>query len=438
MPAPPRPDRAAPAAALPAEGAPLAAQVRQPAPEMPLAAYAARLRGAGELLATAWEDRELARELMEMPALERIDAALHEPRFHRDTLARLLALEAESALDDPARNPCPVAELAAAIASCLPRDAQGKARRAAAWAYWLLGKALLGASQWRLAEGAFEGMCAFIPRGERSEEEALACAGLAQVREDTGNVDAAAALYLRAAWLFAKLGSAAPAAASQAQLGLLLHESGDLVNATLPLRGALGLLDPAFAPSLAARLWLALAQIQAMLGDTAAAESLRRAQALYPLAPSPEEAIARRWHEAKIALAAGEDAVAEARLDRVRRALLARGSLLEAARSTFEQLLLTIDGQRFDAARELVAALAAAAPGGGEPWAGAMADLVRLAADQPGASYQAGLDLKRRLRHAPPIGADRAPLLRSSRHLADRLLRQQGELEAPVGAAAGL
>jgi hypothetical protein len=407
----------------------------------PPPAYAAGLSATERLLARAAEDRELAAELLRMGPLARIEAATHEPRFHRYSLVQLLAIDTEAALDawgSAAGDPRPLAELGAALAAALPRDGQGKARRAAAWAWWLLGKAWLAASQRRLAEKAFQAVYAFLPRGEASEEEALSAVGLAQVWEDCGNVEAAAAQYLLAAYRYARLDATLPAAACQAQLGFLLYESGDLEGAAGPLRAGLELLDPAFAPSLAARMWLVLAEIETMLhADLAAAESLHRARRLYRLAPSPGERVERIWREARIALAAGADA--EARLDVVRRQLLAHGSLAEAARSTFELLLLRLDDLRFEAAGELATALAAAFPPAAAGLAAEMASLVSLAAaDHPLAYHQAHQDLTVRLRHQAPASPDRRPLLRPTRWLADRLLCRRAELEDPIGAAAGL
>ena len=406
---------------------------------MPLAAYDTS-RKAAELLATAREDRELLRQLMAMPALERIEAALGEARFRRYTLARMLALEAESALGDPARDPRAVAELGAAIAGTLPRDPEGTARRTAAWAYWLLGKALLQAGQWRLAEDAFQSISAFIPRGvPASEGEALACLGMAQLHEDLGHEQQAAALFLRAAYLYAKRGDPWPEAACQAQLGLLLHRTGDLESAARPLRAALGLIDAAFAPSLAARLRLVLAGVETVLGDAVAAgEQLRQARQLYPLAPSPVEEIERRWSEARIAAAADERETAESLLERVRRELLDRGSLDEAARCSCELLLIQIESRRYDAASQLAVDLARAFPPAGEPWAPELATLARLAAEEPEKCYPASCELRRRLRRPPAACPGRPELLVPARVLADRLFRGCGELEDPIGAAADL
>jgi hypothetical protein len=429
-------------------------RVRRAAPrcrlaaELPLAAYETGLASAAGLLATAEEDRRLADRLLALPPREREDAALHDPRYRRPTLAQLLALRAESELFEPAGDPRATAELGAAIASALPRDPAGKARRLAALAHWLLGKALLKAAQWRPAESSFRCMFAFIPGRGPAEETALACAGLAQVCADTGDVDAAVAQFLQAAWVFSKLGAAAPAAGCQAELGLLLLDSGDLVNAGTSLRAAAELLDPAFAPSLAARLRLALAEVAAALGDRAAAgEELRRARALYRLAPAAAEGVERRRREARIAAASGDVAAADALLEPVRRELLARGSLDEAARSTFEHVLLRIEERRLGEVGELTGQLAAAFPGAGEGerWAEEMAGLARVAGTNPDGVYRAccelGLRLRLRLRQATPpdsCQAGRPPLVTPLRLLADRLLRRRGELEDPIGAGMGL
>jgi tetratricopeptide (TPR) repeat protein len=254
-----------------------------------------------------------------------------------------------------------------------------------------------------------------------------------------GHEQQAAALMLRAAYLYAMRGERAPEAACQAQLGLLLHRTGDLESAGRPLRAALGLFDAAFAPSLAARLRLALAGIETVLGHAAAArKQLRRARALYPLAPSPAEQVARRWREARIAAAAGKNDRAEALLEQVRRELLDRGSLDEAARCSCEQLLIQIENRRFDAADRLAADLERAFPPAGEPWARELAALARLAAMEPGACYPASYELRRRLRRPAAACPGRPALLVPARALADRLLRGCGELEDPIGAAAEL
>lgn len=440
MPAPRHSAKAPASAPARPAGAADSAAPRERAAERPAPARDAGLGDAGEILATARENGELVRQLMAMPVLERIEAALGDVRFHRPTLARMLALQAESALGDPACDPRPVAELGAAIAGTLARDPGGQAQRVAAWAYWLLGKALLRATQWRLADDAFQSISAFIPRGSlASEAEAFGCLGFAQLQEDLGHEQQAGALFLRAAYLHAKRGDRPREAACQAQLGLLLQRSGDLESALRPLRAALRLFDAAFAPSLAARLRLTLAGIETVLGRAdAAGEELRQARALYPLAPSPAEEIERSWSEAKIAVAGGENDKAEALFERVRRELLDRGSLAEAAHCSCEQLLILIESCRFDAAGQLAADLARAFPPAGEPWARELAALACLAVEEPAACYPASYELKRCLRRPEIAHSGRPALLVPARVLADRLFCGCGELEDPIGAAGDL
>jgi hypothetical protein len=426
MPAPPRPD-----------SAPLVAPRSEPAAEAaPVATYEARLSGAERLLARAAEDHELAAELLRMEPLARIAAAGSEPRFHRPSLVRLLALEVEAALDDPARDPRPAAELGATLAAAVPRDGQGKARRAAAWAWWLFGKALLGACQWRLARSAFQAMGAFIPRQGPAEEAALAAAGLGQAWEDAGEVDAAELQLLYAAYLYSRLDADTQSASCYAQAGFVRYETGSFENAAPALRAGVERLDAAFAPSLAARIWLVLAEIETTLERrAAAAECLDRARALYPLARSGAEKLDRTWRLARIALAAGDDARADALYERVRLRLLARGSLDEAARCTCEQTLARIEARRYAAAGETARALAGAFPGA-EELAAEIAALPRLAAKSRDAALEATLAVRQRLRQQPLALPGRLPALTPTRLLADRLLRQRGELEDPIGSAA--
>jgi hypothetical protein len=407
----------------------------------PLAPRAAGLPRTFALLSGAGTDAQLAARLMAMPACERQAAALDDPRFRRRSLWQLLVLRAESELFDFAADARPTAELAAAIASVLPRDAAGTAWRSAALAYWLFGKALLKARQWRLADDAFRTVFACVPKAGATEETALAAVGQAQVAADTGAVDAAIAQFLLAAHGFSRVGAVQAVAACQAELGLVLLESGDLTTARLPLATAVRLLDAGAAPSLAARLRLGLAEIAAVLdGPAAAGEELGRARALYELAPdgpAGPEALERRWREARIAAAVGDAAGAAARFDEVRRQLLRRGSAAEAARCTFERLLLSIDARSFADVAGLTGALARAFPGAGERWAREMEALAALATGDPDAVYAPCWDLRRRLRQVAPLEPARPPLLRPARLLSDRLLRRRGELEDPIGDGQG-
>jgi hypothetical protein len=415
---------------------------RRGGPPAPLAAYEAQPSSAVALHAAAEADADLAARLMALTPGERQAEALRDPRYRRPTLARLLALRAESELFDPAGDPLPTAELAVAVASALPHEPGGRGWQAAALAHWLLGKAQLKAREWHLAEQSFRRMSTVILDGGPSEERALATVGRAQLAADRCDVDGACEQFLHAVDGFALLGSAQSTAACYAELGLLLLNTGDLTAARMPLGVAVRLLDAGGAPSLAARLHLARAEVAMALDERALASAeLARAQALYPLAPDSTagpEALERRWREGRIAAAAGDGDGAAELLEQVRRELLVRGSLAEAARCTFDELLLRIDARRSSDVEDLTGALAQAFPGEGERWAEEMAWLARLAADRPETVDAPCWGLRGRLRLALLADPARPSLLIPARRLTDRVLRRRGELEDPIGAGGGL
>jgi tetratricopeptide (TPR) repeat protein len=401
---------------------------------------------AATLLAAAELDHCLAALLLRLPPNRRQAAIRGDSRFRRLTLAQLFALRAESELHQPSSSSVETAELAAIIASELAADVgacdmpEPKLADTAALAHWLLGKALLERRLWRLAEESFHSVFVFVADRGPCEPQALACAGLAQLYLELDQLDTATALALSAADLFGQLDAARPAAACLALLGLALHDAGDLFNAVHALRKSLRLLgDPAFAPSLAARLHLALAEISTHLGrSTAAGAYLERARRLYPLSSSLPEGTERTWREARIAAAAGHPEAADPLFDRARRALLAQGSLGEATRCTLDHLLLRIDCGRPDSIPDLTAALADAFQPAGQGWAQDLALVARFPATRAPERYAAVHRLRLRLRQEPRGDAKRPPLLIPARVLIDRLLRWRGEHEDPIGAATGL
>ncbi|HEY6320550.1 MAG TPA: hypothetical protein VJA16_03205 [Thermoanaerobaculia bacterium] len=401
---------------------------------------------AATLHATAELDHCLAALLLRLPPDRRQAAIRADSRFRRLTLAQLFALRAESELHQPSSTSVVTAELAAIIADELVADVgacdapDAKLADTAALAHWLLAKALLKSGRFRLAEESFRCVFPFVADRGPCEPQALACAGLAQLYQDLDQLDTATALALSAADLFCQLDAARPAAACLAQLGLALHEAGDLFNAAHALRRSLRLLgDPAFAPSLAARLHLALAEISTPQGrSTSAGAHLERARRLYPLSPSLPEDTERTWREARIAAGDGRPADADPLFDHARRALLAHGSLAEATRCTLDQLLQRLDCGRPHSAPELTAPLAAAFEPAGREWAERLAHLASLPATRAAERYAAVHRLRLDLRQEPRGEATRQPLLLPARVLIDRLLRWRGEHEDPIGAATGL
>jgi hypothetical protein len=406
--------------------------------EMSFASYDAALGSVAPLLAAAEEDCRLARQLVAMPPIARVEAAAYNRRFRRVSLARMMVLQAEAALFEPGGDPRLLAELGTVIAGALAREVKGGGRRTAALGSWLLGKGLLRSWHRRLAREAFRGMGVLLREGEISEEAGLMSAGLAQFHEDIGDVEGATACWLRSASVYSRLGAAQPVAACHAQLGLLLVESGDLVNARFALGGALRLIDAAFTPSLTARVRLAMAEIEAGLGDPGGArEQVERARKLYALAPAPAEGIERSWREGRIAAASRQDGEAERQLGAARVALLRGGSLREAARVTLDQVLLRIGGGAGAgvAVAELTAPLAAVFAGAGEKWAADMEAMAQRAAAKPEESYRESAEMRTRLRRIRRADPRWPPLLTSSRMLGDRLLRGHGEQEDAIGAA---
>jgi hypothetical protein len=315
------------------------------------------------------------------------------------------------------------------------------------------------------AEVALQVTFAYIPSHRPSEERGLACYAFAQLDADMQRQEDSIGLGTVAAFDFFQLGAEGPAAACYAQVGLLQQEGGDLEHAAADLNRALRFLDgsgdPGLAPSHTARVLLALAEAEATLGggaagggSSAARQHLRRARRLYRLAPLPGESVEHEWREAKVAAAAGRLAEAEAKLDGVRRQLLAAGSLAEAARATFDQVQLRLDAGNADGVEELAGDLEGAFPGGaagggagdgaggaqggggliggegeraGEPWAWTIAAIGRLAGGPPGELQAASTWLRRRLRFQPPMSPERPALIVPWRTLTDRLLRGYGE-----------
>ena len=390
----------------------------------------------------AQEDWELADGLLALPRAEGRLAVESDPSYHRLGLARLFVMAAEVALlADRATDAEPAAELAVAVALQLPSDGGGQVRRTAALGQWLLGKALLRGRSWAQAARAFEVMYAHLPDQAPSAERGLAAYGLAQLYADLESLDAATGMGMLAARQFSLLGATAPAAACHAQAGLLLQESGDLEAAATQLMVALRVLvkDPALAPSLSARLLLALAWVETTMGrDDDARRRVQSARLLYPLAPSRAESVERGWREALALAAAGRAAAAERGLDRVRRRLLEAGSLAEATRATVDHAELRIGAGRGDSVGKLAAALAGAFPGEGESWAQEIAGLARLAgAGRSNERYLARQELGVSLRLEAPATPRRPALIAPWRSLTDRLLRGHAESPEASGAVGG-
>jgi hypothetical protein len=392
-----------------------------------------------DLLARAQEAAALAKALMAMPRVDRLQAARQEARFHRRTLLTLFNLEAESALLQPRGRDVgeEEAEAATVLAARLPRDPRGRVGRAGALAHWLLGKARLHRGDLAGAVQSFVEIVAFLDDPEEPcEEKALAAAGWAQVDQQVGAWDEAVAHFQQAAFAFAHAGATLPTAACLAEIGFILLTTNDLLLARRNLERAWKLLDSALAPTVAARIALSCAEIEVRLAGDAESLWLQRAHSLYPLPAQPFEELARAWTEGRIATAAGRYGEAELLLQSVRPQLLAQGSLSEAVRISCDHLTLRLEAAQPLQVDALADALDKAFPhNDGAPWAGALLDLAKTAAARGRDAYYTAVQLLvERLSALAPV-AGRPDLLPSLRVLTDRLLRHHGEFEDPIGAA---
>ncbi len=391
-----------------------------------------------DLAARAQEAGELSEELMGMGRAERVKAARQEKRFHRAALLTLLNLEAESALLQPRGRDVgeQEAEVATILAACLVHEPRGDAVPPGALAHWLLGKARLERADLEGAVRSFQGMLAFA--GDpvvTSEAKALAAAGWAQVDQAMGAWDEAVAHFRLAGSAFAGIGATLAAAACLAEIGFTLLTTKDLLLGRRNLQRAWRLLDTELAPTMAARVALGCAEIEAQLGEGAERQWLARAQGLYGLRTQPCEDLARAWTEGRIAAAAGRHGEALVLLERAQAGLVVQGSLGEAVRVSCDQLSLRLAAGQPLQADAIADALGSAFPDAGAAWARAMLDLADIAAAQGRDAYQIAVDvlLERLPAHEPLPG--RPDALTPRRALTDRLLRHRGEFEDPLGGA---
>jgi hypothetical protein len=391
-------------------------------------------------LAAAREDARLLAILLAAPADERLTMISEEKRFHRASLAALLAMRAEASLLRPGSDAAgaEVAMLAVAVAGEAGFRGGTKERRAVALAGWLFSSHLLqdGAPLAAAAKSLYLALHFAAEEGP-TEELALVLSGLAHLNEGTGRFDDAVVEYRRASDTFRRVGGdPSPRAACLAEAGFLLLDMDALVLARRTLQEAFRLLDPALSPSLAVRLANGCAEAQARAGKVALAAAWReRAKRLASLPAAPDEEVRRRWSEGRIAAATGRPELARVRLDAVSAELLARGSLAEAVRCACDRLLAQARMNQTAQADDGIAPLIEAFGPPASPWAAALARLATRARTDVGSSRQAGVELLLRLRRELPAVPGRPDLLTPDRLLCNRLRRHRGEHEDPLGAA---
>jgi hypothetical protein len=392
-------------------------------------------------LATAKEDARLLDILLASPADEQLTLITKEERFRRSGLAALLAMRAEAALLQPGSDAAggQMALLGLAVAGELGYRGGTKERRAAALAGWLLSShLLLDSTQLAPAAKALYLALQFSAEGEPTEEQALVFSGLAHLNEGAGLFDEAVIEYRRASATFRQVGGdASPQAACLAEAGFLLLDMEALVLARRTLQEAFRRLDPALSPSLAVRLANACAEAHARAEKPATSDAWRqRAERLAQLPAAPGEEVRRRWSEGRIAATMGRHHLARARLDAVSGELFARGSLVEAVRCVFDQLVARRSAAQELPDQELLGPLIAAFGPPAAPWAAALAQLAARSREDVAPLHRAGVELLLRLRRERPVAPGRPDLLIPDRLLCNRLLRHRGEHEDPLGAAA--
>jgi tetratricopeptide (TPR) repeat protein len=278
------------------------------------------------------EARQLYRELLALESHQR-NEALREKRFRSLDLAELLLATSEEAQPEEPRRSEELATLAWHIADkAFEGELVARADDAMARARCLTGNArrLLGDPEG--AERQLRAAVSMLTGAPNSRERGFFCQMLALLREDQKRPDEATALLWRAVGIFKERGETESQAACLCRLGFLFFEQDDFEHAVRVLTPARGLLSAHRAPALLARCNLGLAVSHAMLGREDEARALAgESRLLRASAPASGEALALDWLEGKLALRVGELALAEAKLDGVRKRLLSEERQMEAA-----------------------------------------------------------------------------------------------------------
>jgi len=266
--------------------------------------------------------------------------------------AGALLAEAEAALDDPAR----AERLAASARDILiaqDDDPEGQSARLLFSSFALLvhcrrvGGKLEGAEE--AAREALPFLC-IVPAPSVGRARLLAA--VAQLRRAERRLDEAAALFSYAAGLFREVRASQAEAACRAQAGLILLEQGATWRAGAEILRARRLLRVDLAPALVARVALLAAWCEVAAGQPERGErELSAARKLRQRTGDEREDLLGDWWEARIAAHDGRPADGDARLDAVRRRLLAEGSLREAAACTLDLLALRAAGRPEDTER---------------------------------------------------------------------------------------
>jgi tetratricopeptide (TPR) repeat protein len=294
------------------------------------------------------EARQLYRELLALEPRQRHEA-LREARFRSLDLAELLLSTSEQAQPEEPRRSEELASLAWHIADqAFQGELVARADDAMARARCLMGNArrLLGDPEG--AEVQLRAAVSTLTGAPNSRERGFFCQMLALLREDQKRPDEATALLWRAVGIFRERGETESQAACLCRLGFLFFEQDDFEHAVRVLTPARELLSAQRSPALLARCNLGLAVSHAMLGREDEARALAaESRLLRDSVATPGEALALDWLEGKLALQVGELALAEAKLDGVRKTFLSEGRQVEAALCSAElACVLARQGER--------------------------------------------------------------------------------------------
>jgi tetratricopeptide (TPR) repeat protein len=346
--------------------------------------------------------QRLLAELLEMPEETR-RRRLRERQFHDPCLLELLLEMGHAALPFDVRRAVELTTLAADLGSLLQQHGALEENEGLARALCLMGTARRLVGDLAIADAAFEQAGRLVVS---LTERGLFCRALALLRWDQGRTEEVVALLHQGGQRFAEALDFQELAVCRALLGLFHIEEGQLSRAALFLAQASQDLPGFHRPWLAAQTWLGLALCHATSENLEKARSARqRARAFYREVKDENALLSMHWLEGRGAYLLGETAL----LEGVRRKLIARHLLPEAALITLDLCVLRLATGRGHEVGSLVeeiatsfagnpgldlalGALAQTVEGGAGPlspeiWSG-MAPILRLAFRLQGARLQ--------------------------------------------------
>lgn len=307
--------------------------------------------------------RRLLEELLGLTAEERLRELLGE-RFRRPELLDLLLELSHAALPFDLSRAVELASLATEIGLRLPRTGGPEETAGACRALCLAGTARRLVGQLAVADAAFQQAA---PLAATVPERGWFCRALALLRWDQGRMEEALALFQQAEQRFAEVQDFPEVAVCRALLGLLHLDEERIARAASCLAQASQDLPESPRPWLAAQTWLGLSICWAAGGRLGKARSARqRAWSLYSEVKDERALSWIHWMEGRGAHLLGEREEAEALLGEVRRTMIGRRHLPEAALATLDLSLVWLDlgrGAEIAGLVEELAATFAGSPG---------------------------------------------------------------------------